>query len=141
MRTRIIISLLIIAAFSVTILGNRLSYRKGDTSMGIISIAAYKPRPGKEQMLLELTREHVIILRAQGLATDRAPYAMRAADGTIVEVFEWKSKEAIDSAHANPAVMAMWKRYGEACEYTPLAKIKECSDMFAGFEPIDLQEK
>ena len=29
---------------------------------------------------------------------------MRAADGTIVEVFEWRSAEAIQQAHNNPAV-------------------------------------
>ena len=49
------------------------------------------------------------------LVTDRPPYAMRAADGTIVEVFEWKSEEAIAGAHGNPQVQAMWGRYAEAC--------------------------
>src|SRR5258708_29808547 len=76
-------------------------FRKGGPQMGVMIIVAYRPRPGKEQMLLELTREHVPVLRTQGLATDRPAYGMRAQDGTIVEVFEWKSKEAIGSAHEN----------------------------------------
>jgi hypothetical protein len=63
---------------------------------------------------------------------------MRAADGTIVEVFEWKSAEAIANAHSNPAVQAMWGRYSAACEYVPLTSIKECSDLFAQFEPVEL---
>jgi len=87
---------------------------------------------------LQLTKEHVPILRAQGLATERPACAMRAADGTIIEVFEWKSKAAIESAHTNPAVQKMWVKYNEACEYVPLNSVKESSDMFAGFEPIDL---
>jgi hypothetical protein len=106
--------------------------------MGVLVIVAYRPRPGKEARLLELTKTHVLILRGLGLVTDRPPYAMRAADGTIIEVFEWTSKEATASAHTYPAVLAMWEQYGEACEYVPLASVKECSDMFAGFEPIEL---
>lgn len=101
-------------------------------------VVAYKPHQGKEQELLQLTREHLPILRSQGLATDRPSYTMRAGDGTIVEVFEWKSKQAIESAHTNPAVAALWKRYAEACEFTPLSKVPECSNLFAEFEPIDL---
>jgi hypothetical protein len=59
--------------------------------MGKFVIVAYRPRPGKEQELLQLTREHLPILRSEGLATDRPSYVMKSADGTIVEVFEWKS--------------------------------------------------
>jgi len=39
--------------------------------MGRFVIVAYRPRPGEEQRLVELTREHLPILRSQGLATDR----------------------------------------------------------------------
>ena len=102
-------------------------------------IVAYCPKPGKEALLLELTKEHVPILRGQGLATDRPVQAMRAADGTIIEVFEWKSPAAIDAAHTNPEVMKLWARYAEVCEYIPLIQVKECSDMFAGFAPVDLK--
>ena len=106
--------------------------------MGRMVIVAYRPRPGKQDRLLELTREHVPILRAEGLATDRPAYAMRAADGTIVEVFEWKSVEAIAAAHDNPQVLAMWGRYAEPCEYVSLSSLAEAHEMFAGFEPITL---
>jgi hypothetical protein len=105
---------------------------------GVIVIVAYRPRPGKEALLLELTKEHVPILRGQGLATERPACAMHAADGTVIEVFEWTSQEAIASAHQNPEVLKLWERYGEACEYIPLTGVKECSEMFAGFTPIEL---
>jgi quinol monooxygenase YgiN len=104
----------------------------------VLVVVAYRPRPGKEDALLQLTREHVPILRGQGLATERPVQAMRAADGTIIEVFEWVSQEAIAAAHQNPEVQKLWVRYGEACEYVPLASVKECSEMFAGFAPIEL---
>jgi hypothetical protein len=106
-------------------------------SRPVMVIVAYRPRPGKEALLLELTRQHLPVLRAQGLATERPSYAMRSADGTIVEVFEWKSQGAIDSAHTNPVVSKMWERYAEACEYIPLKTLKEAGDLFAGFEPLE----
>jgi hypothetical protein len=59
--------------------------------MGSISVACYKPRPGCEEALLELVRNHLLPLRAQGLVTERTPIVMRTANGTIVEIFEWVS--------------------------------------------------
>jgi hypothetical protein len=49
-----------------------------------IVVVAYKPKPGKEADLLQLTREHVPLLRAEGLATDRPVTACLAKDGTVV---------------------------------------------------------
>ena len=106
--------------------------------MGRFVIVAYRPRPGQEARLLELTREHLPLLRSLGLATDRESYVMRATDGTIIEVFEWKSAEAISAAHHNPVWAAMCGRYSEACEYVRLEKLSECKNMFAEFEPVDL---
>jgi hypothetical protein len=106
--------------------------------MGVMVIVAYRPRPGKHALLLALTKEHLSVLRGQHLATERPSYAMQANDGTMIEVFEWNSKEAIASAHTNPVVLKMWERYAEACEYVPLTNVKECSDMFAEFVPIEL---
>jgi len=106
--------------------------------MGIIVVVAYKPKPGMEAALLDLTREHVPVLRKEGLATERPPTAMRSADGTIVEVFEWVSHEAIEHAHKNLAVIEMWKRYGVACDIVPLNTLAESSNIFPGFEPIYL---
>jgi len=48
--------------------------------MSIMVIVAYRPRPAKEALLLELTKEHLPTLRAQGLATDRPPW--RGADAS-----------------------------------------------------------
>jgi quinol monooxygenase YgiN len=106
--------------------------------MGQFSIPAYRPKPGKEAELLAIVKQHVPILRQEGLATERPAYAMRAADGTIVEVFEWKSVEAIAAAHKNPTVMAMWERFNDVCEIVKLVDLAESKAMFAGFTPIEL---
>jgi hypothetical protein len=73
--------------------------------MGSISVACYKPNAGCEGALLQLVRNHLPPLRAEGLVTNRAPIVMRASDGTIIEVFEWVSQDAIAGAHSNPAVL------------------------------------
>ena len=103
---------------------------------GVIVIVAYRPKPGKEEELLELVRKRVPTLRKQGLVTDRVPAIMRSRDGTIVEVSEWKSREAIDAAHKNPNVLAMWEEFGAVCDCVPLNTLPEAADMFAGFEPV-----
>jgi quinol monooxygenase YgiN len=103
---------------------------------GVIVIVAYRPKPGKEKETLELVRSRVPTLRKEGLVTDRPPTIMRARDGTIIEVSEWKSQEAIDAAHKNPIVLAMWNKFFETCDCIPLNKLSESAEMFAGFEPI-----
>ena len=105
--------------------------------MGDMVIVGYRPKPGRAADLLALVREHVPELRRLGLATDRPTLAMRAADGTILEVFEWR-EGAIASAHENPEIHAMWGRYAEVCDYVPLTQLPETAAMFAQFEPIDL---
>jgi len=103
---------------------------------GVIVIVAYRPKPGRESETLDLVRSRVPTLRREGLVTGRAPTMMRAKDGTIVEVSEWKSQEAIEAAHKNPNVLAMWSKFFEVCDCTPLNKLSESAEMFAGFEPI-----
>ncbi|MBV8514452.1 MAG: hypothetical protein JO260_04045 [Acidobacteria bacterium] len=104
--------------------------------MASISVACYKPRPGYEQALLELVRNHLPPLRAEGLVTNRASIVMRAGDGTIVEVFEWVSQDAIAGAHSNPTVLELWKRFEAVCTYVVPAGVLEFTKMFAHFEPI-----
>ena len=103
---------------------------------GIVVIVAYRPKPGREKELLEIVRNRVPILRKEDLVTDRAPVLMRAKDGTIIEVSEWKSHEAIEEAHQNPRVLAMWDKFSGVCDCVPLKTVPEAETMFAGFEPI-----
>jgi len=105
--------------------------------MGEMVIVAYRPKPGREAQLEALVREHVPFLRDLGLATDRPAQAMRAADGTIVEVFEWRDG-AVRTAHGHPKVHELWERFGEACDYINLRDLPEAAGPFATFAPIEL---
>ena len=103
---------------------------------GVIVIVAYRPKPGKESETLDLVRSRVPALRKEALVTDRTPIIMRARNGTIIEASEWKSQEAIDAAHKNQNVLAMWNRFFAVCDCVPLNALPESAEMFAGFEPI-----
>ncbi|MGB5210072.1 MAG: antibiotic biosynthesis monooxygenase [Gammaproteobacteria bacterium] len=105
--------------------------------MGRCVIAAYTPKPGAEQALLEAVQKHLEVLRAESLVTERPAYVMRAANGTVVEVFEWRSAESIKQAHENPAVQSLWAEFGAICEYTRLARLPEAQDMFAEFDSVE----
>ena len=104
--------------------------------MGRIVIVAYRPKQGQQAALESLMRRHHARLLAHGLVTDRAPTLMRAADGTIVEVFEWMSAAAIAAAHDNEAIERMWGEYAAVCDYVPLAQLPEAQAPFAEFESL-----
>lgn len=101
-----------------------------------ISVACYRPKPGCEEALLNEVRNHLPPLRAQGLVTERPSIVMRTQDGTIIEIFEWVSQEAIAGAHSNPVVLEIWKRFEAVCQYEVPANIPEFQRMFAHFEPV-----
>ena len=97
----------------------------------------YQRLRGKEQALLALVRRSVPLLQRLGLASDRAPLVMQAADGTLVQAFEWRSAQAIADAPQHPEVLALWADSSAACEHVPLAQLREAHALFAGFTPLD----
>jgi hypothetical protein len=102
----------------------------------VIVIVAYRPKAGRETETLDMVRSRVPTLRKEGLVTERKPAIMRARDGTIIEVSEWKSQESIAAAHTNPNVLLIWNRFFEICDCIPLNTLSESAEMFAGFEPV-----
>jgi hypothetical protein len=102
-----------------------------------IVIVGYKPFAGKSEQLKALSLNHWQKLNEIGLVSNRKPIIMESAEGSIIEVFGWKSKSAMQEAHANPKVLKMWKEYSEVCEYVPIKEIKESENLFSEFTPID----
>jgi quinol monooxygenase YgiN len=105
--------------------------------MGRIVVVGYKPKPDKESELAALMKTHLPILREEGFLTDRESIVMQSEDGTIIEVFEWKSKGAIESAHTNLKVQEMWQAYSSVCDYVPLSEVPEISSIFSEFTPLN----
>lgn len=106
--------------------------------MGVMVIACYKPKPGGDEALLALLKSHLPTLRAEGLVGEDASICGRATDGTFVEVFCWKSQDAIDTAHTNQVVGAMWAKFSEVAEYTVISDVAGAKEMFMSLTPVDL---
>lgn len=104
--------------------------------MGKIVIATYKPKAGKEKILDRLVKNHIKVLRNQGLATQRTPMIMKSADGTVVEVFEWISKQAIEDAKTNKDVQEYWEQYKDVCDIIPVSDLIETNTSFSEFNPF-----
>lgn len=102
-----------------------------------IVIVGYKPLPGKERELIELMKTHWEILNNEKLVSQRKSIIMQAKEGTVIEVFGWKSKEDMERAHSNASVQRMWKEYAKVCEYVPISEIEETRHLFSEFMPLD----
>jgi len=105
--------------------------------MGRIAVVGYKPKPGKADELEVLVANHFSTLKEEGLVSDRDSIIMRSEDGTIIEVFEWKSEDAIKSAHSNLRVQALWQAYSSVCDYIPVSQVPEISSIFSEFTPLN----
>ncbi len=106
--------------------------------MGVMVIACYRPKPDCEDDLLELMKTHLPTLRAEGLVGEGPSLCGRASDGTIVEIFTWKTQAAIDKAHENPVVAEMWGQYAKVCDFIPVGAIDEAKQLFSPLTPIEL---
>ena len=104
--------------------------------MSRIVIAAFKPKPGWEGQLLGIVEKHWRLLHERNLVTERPRIAMQAADGTVVEVFEWRSSEAVAQAHNDPIVQALWSEFEHACDYVPIADVPEAQRLFSEFSAL-----
>ena len=103
----------------------------------VLAFATYKPKAGQETALFELVKKHLPALRQLELATDRNNYIAKAADGTIIEVFEWTSPGAISAAHQHPAINDIWEKMTMIADFIPMASLAEGQHPFAGFEIIN----
>ncbi len=104
--------------------------------MGILVICSYRPKPGHENDARRLMAEHVALLRAHGLVTERTVVQGEAKDGALVEIFEWESLEKSRGAAAIGEVGAHWKAMSAVMDFVPLASLPEAQQPFAHFSPI-----
>ena len=103
-----------------------------------IVIAAFKAKPGAEAALIRLVGKHWQVLRGESLVTERPRVAMRSEDGTVIEVFEWASSEAIERAHTNPTVQALWAEFADVCDCVPIAEVADARTLFSEFTALPI---
>lgn len=102
----------------------------------VLSFAAYKPKPAQEEALMKLVEMHLPKLRDLGFATDRENYIAKSQDGTIIEVFEWTSMNAVNAAHQHPAISDIWEKMTLVAEFLPINTLSELNSPFADFEVL-----
>lgn len=105
--------------------------------MGVIVLAAYQAKPGKEKILEQLLSLHGNILRNLGFITEHRPYVMKAQNHMYLEVFEWMSEAAIKAAHNDPEVKTIWEKMAEVAEMVAPSTIQELQIPFGHFSPLD----
>lgn len=103
----------------------------------LVFMALYRPKSGKAEELKGVLKIHIPTLRKEELITDRELLTLQAEDGTIIEIAEWRSTEAIDKAHQSPQVMAVWDKIGSLAELTSLSTLAEAQERFPNFKPLD----
>ena len=101
-----------------------------------IVFAIYKPHQNKGNELKKLILKHVPILKSNKLITDREPVLVQSKNGIYIEIFEWKSNDAVEEAHKNPEVQKLWDEMEKVCDFTNLESIEEVREYFPQFKPI-----
>ncbi len=104
--------------------------------MGILVICSYRPKPGWEEEARLLMQGHVPLLRSHGLITERLEVQGVAANGELVEIFEWESVEKSRGAPTIAEIGTHWKAMGEVMDFVPLSELPEALHPFAHFNPI-----
>ena len=51
-------------------------------------------------------------------------------------MFEWRSQEAIEAAHENAVVRAMWEEYEQVGTYRPIGEVPEAVAPFPEIAPL-----
>lgn len=101
-----------------------------------IVIALYKPKKGRAKALMKTVARHLPALRKARLVTRRPGILMQAKDGTLLEIFEWRSERHTRIAHTHPVIRPLWERVGRDAAIMTLGKLKEAKDMFPHFTPL-----
>ncbi|WP_226536703.1 hypothetical protein [Fictibacillus halophilus] len=104
----------------------------------LITMALYQPHEGKEEQLNEVLKKHIKTLDAENLITSREPIRAVSADGTVIEIFEWRSEQAKDAAHESQVVMKVWNDIMEIAEIKSLSSLEESKHPFPNFMPYAL---
>jgi len=114
-----------------------MSNKRIETEGKVLAIATYKPKAGQDKELMQLVEKHLPALRKLGLVTGKTGYLAKSKDGTVIEVFEWVSVEAIDAAHQHPAIADIWEKMTIVADFNPMNTLPESKKPFPGFEMVN----
>ena len=103
-----------------------------------VVFALYRPHEEKDREFRALLAQHLPILRARELVTDREPIVVKSTNGTYIEIFEWRGAESATRAHHDPEVAKIWEAMGQIATLPTLGTLDEIDARFPHFEPVAL---
>jgi uncharacterized protein (DUF1684 family) len=80
---------------------------------------------------LRLLGEDVATLRRRRHVTERPAPVVRTRSGELLVALEWSSDHAVDDAHADPDVLAIWRRKTLLADYVAPAAVTGADVPFA----------
>lgn len=107
-----------------------------------VVLALYQVAKENEKALLKLLPKKRRYFLKTGYATKRLPILLRSRENPeiFIEIFEWKSQEAVAKAHQGPKVRAIWDEMDKLCKRIGqgLNEIPEFATPFPHFDPVDV---
>lgn len=100
---------------------------------GYVTIKAFRAKSGKENELENVMKTQWDSLNAAGLTTDRPILYAKSKNGEVVEVLEWKDKDAVKKAEDTPSLKTNWETIKSLTDLVPLATLPEAKDPYAAF--------
>jgi hypothetical protein len=82
---------------------------------------------------VQLVGEEIETLRRRGHVTDRAVPVVRTSGGELLVILEWSTDHAVEDAHADPEVLAVWDRKAVLAEYIAPRDLTGSEVPFASF--------
>lgn len=101
-----------------------------DTNDAPITLCRYWVKPDEEARFRALLTQHWPTMERLGLVRAEPPHVIfRGEDEErgvyYVETFPWRSRVAMDQAHASPEVSAIWGPMGECCSSMEFPTVRE----------------
>ena len=107
-----------------------------------VVLAVYSVSPKNRKKLLALLPKKRRYFLKAGYVTRRAPLLLQSRKNPelFIDIFEWKSDEAVAKAHKDPKVLAIWGEMGKLCKKIGigLEKLPEAGSAFPHFDPVDV---
>jgi len=101
-----------------------------------LSLSAYRPRSSADDLVIEHFRGEVAVLRDRGYITSRAVPICRTPRGEYLAIIEWSTPTAVDEAHADDAVLAIWRAKEQLLVYLGPAELDRSEVPFVSYEVV-----
>jgi hypothetical protein len=101
-------------------------------------IVVYKPYKGRDQELLPAVMASYRDLQKGGYVTTQPPKLMKATNGSIVLIFDWKDENTKNTAQTDPVIQQHWMALSKLCEFEKPMNLTECQQPFSDFESIEI---